>query len=63
MTNEHQRVLSDLSERLEEALKALQVLKEERDHQNDQLEAAKALSEVTSYPYTWIPVHMEMCVW
>ncbi|KAF6020145.1 hypothetical protein EB796_021518 [Bugula neritina] len=38
-------VISELSERLEESLKAIQILKEERDNLTDQMEALKNLSE------------------
>lgn len=43
---EHNRVVHDLSDRLEEALKALQVLREERDSLLEQLDMAKTNSEV-----------------
>lgn len=45
---ENNRVIADLSERLEESLKALQILREERDSLTDQVESMKSNSEVSS---------------
>ena len=44
--SEHQKIIQDLSDRLEEALRTVQMLKEEKESMMDQLEAAKTLSEV-----------------
>ena len=44
--SEHQKIIQDLSDRLEEALSTVQMLKEEKESMMDQLEAAKTLSEV-----------------
>ena len=45
-SNPNSRLLEDLSDRLEEALKALQVVREERDSLGDQVEVLKLASEV-----------------
>ena len=44
--SEHQKIIQDLSDRLEEALRTVQMLKEEKESMMDQLDAAKTLSEV-----------------
>lgn len=47
LMSEHQKILQDLSDRLEEALKTVQMLREEKDSMTDQLEAAKTLADVS----------------
>lgn len=44
-----QAVLNELSDRLEESLKALQLLKAQRDELVEQLEAVKSEKEVDKY--------------